>query len=39
MPTSRIPGFYRLKPDERRGAIEAVAELETDEVQRSRPRR
>jgi len=33
MPTSRIPGFYRLKPDERRGAIEAVAELETDEVQ------
>jgi hydroxymethylglutaryl-CoA reductase len=33
VPTSRIPGFYRLKPDERRGAIEAVAELETDEVQ------
>jgi hydroxymethylglutaryl-CoA reductase len=32
MPTSRIPGFYRLNPTERRGAIEAVAELDTGEV-------
>ena len=32
MPTSRIPGFYRLNPTERRGAIEGLAELDTGEV-------
>ena len=30
--SSRIPGFYKLPPGERRTAIEAHADLETDEV-------
>ena len=30
--SSRIPGFYKLPPNERRDAIEAHADLETDEV-------
>ena len=30
--SSRIPGFYKLPPSERRDAIEAHADLETDEV-------
>ncbi len=30
--SSRIPGFYKLPPDKRRDAIEAHADLETDEV-------
>jgi len=30
--SSRIPGFYKLPPNERREAIEAHADLETDEV-------
>ena len=32
--SSRIPGFYKLPPDKRRDAIEAHADLETDEVNR-----
>ena len=30
--SSRIPGFYKLPPEKRRDAIEAHADLETDEV-------
>ena len=30
--SSRIPGFYKLPPDKRRDAIEAHADLQTDEV-------
>ncbi len=30
--SSRIPGFYKLPPSKRRDAIEAHADLETDEV-------
>jgi hydroxymethylglutaryl-CoA reductase len=30
--SSRIPGFYKLPPDKRRDAIEAHADLHTDEV-------
>ena len=30
--SSRIPGFYKLPPNERREAIEDVADLVTEEV-------